>query len=320
MKLENNKLHQILIRNYTTAGGTVFDIPVSYQVFGRPLHTAPVVLINHALTGNSDVAGENGWWKKLVGDGKLINTLKCTVVCFNIPGNGYDDFYVDQYQDFTTSDIAQLFLNGLKELNINQLYAIIGGSLGGAIGWEMLAIEPDLTKNFIPIATDYKTTDWLYSQCLIQKYLLENPENPLEKARNHAMLCYRTPESLNLRFNREISSENQKWKSHEWLDYHGRALKERFAVKAYQLVNHLLMTINADPEKLQHIKAEIHLISVNTDLFFPAFEMEKTYCLLKETNHINYHIISSIHGHDAFLMEYEQLIEILKPIFENDRP
>ena len=319
MKLENNMLQQTLIRNYTTSGGTVCDIPVSYQVFGRPLHTAPVVLINHALTGNSDVSGENGWWKKLVGGGKLIDTRKFTVLCFNIPGNGYDNFFIENYQDLTARDVACILIYGIKSLNISKLYALIGGSLGGAIGWEMLVLEPDLTKYFVPIATDYKTTDWLYSQCLVQKFLLENPENPLEKARIHAMLCYRTPESLNLRFNREISEENQKWKSHEWLDYHGRALKERFAIKAYRLVNHLLMTINADPEKLKNIKAEIYLISVNTDLFFPDFEIQKTYQLLKHTNHINYHTISSIHGHDAFLMEYEQLIEILKPIFENDR-
>jgi len=310
-----NNLQTILITDFTTSNGSVYDIPLSYELFGKPLHSAPIILINHALTGNSDVAGENGWWKKIVGDGKLIDTKKYTVICFNIPGNGYDEFFIEDYKFFSTFDIAQLFLNGLKELNINQLYAIIGGSLGGAIGWEMLAIEPNLTQNFIPIATDYKTTDWLYSQCLIQKYLLENPDNPLEKARVHAMLCYRTPESLNLRFNREVSVENQKWKSHEWLDYHGKALSERFALKAYKLVNHLLTTINADSSKLENIKAEIRLISVNTDLFFPAFEMEKTYQLLKETNRVNYHVISSIHGHDAFLMEYEQLIEILKPIF-----
>ncbi len=314
-----SNLQTILIKDFTTSSGSVYTIPLSYQTFGKPLHSAPIILINHALTGNSDVAGENGWWKKLVGDGKLINTEKYTVICFNIPGNGYDDFFIEDYQSFNVSDVAYLFIYGLKILNINNLYAIIGGSLGGAIAWEMLALEPNLAKYFVPIATDYKTTDWLYSQCLIQRYLLENTESPLEKARVHAMLCYRTPESLNLRFNREVSQENQKWKSHEWLDYHGKSLSERFAVKAYQLVNHLLMTINADPEKLKNIQAEIHLISVNTDLFFPAFEIEKTNQLLKNTNTIHYNEISSIHGHDAFLMEYEQLIEILKPIFEDDR-
>lgn len=85
------------------------EIPLSYQVFGQPLHSAPIVLVNHALTGNSNVAGEQGWWKTLIGKGKPIDTDKFTILCFNIPGNGYDDFFIDNYKDFTTRDIAEFF-------------------------------------------------------------------------------------------------------------------------------------------------------------------------------------------------------------------
>ncbi|PIR12555.1 MAG: homoserine acetyltransferase, partial [Flavobacteriales bacterium CG11_big_fil_rev_8_21_14_0_20_35_7] len=49
-------------------------IKLSYQSFGKPLFSAPLVLVNHALTGNSDVAGEHGWWNSIVGDSKLIDT------------------------------------------------------------------------------------------------------------------------------------------------------------------------------------------------------------------------------------------------------
>lgn len=60
-------------------------------------------------------------------------------------------------------------------LNINELYAIIGGSLGGGIGWEMLGLNNTLAQNFIPVATDWKTSDWLYAQCLVQDFYLHNP-------------------------------------------------------------------------------------------------------------------------------------------------
>ena len=311
-----NELQHINLNNFTTQNGKVLDIPLSYQLFGKELYSAPIVLINHALTGNSDVAGENGWWKSLVGDGKIIDTNRFTVISFNIPGNGFDGFFIDNYEDFTAQDIASIFIEGLKKLKIEKLFALVGGSVGGSIGWEMLTLQNDLAEKFIPIATDFKTSDWLHSQCLVQKFLLESEEKPLEKARVHAMLCYRTPESLNLRFNREIDSEKQILKSHDWLNFHGNQLNERFSLKAYKLVNHLLMNINGKENELENINAEIHLVSVDSDLFFPAFEIKNTYQYLKnKTKTVHYHEINSIHGHDAFLMEYEQLNAILKPIF-----
>lgn len=311
-----NELQHINLNNFTTQNGKVLDIPLSYQLFGQPLHTAPVILINHALTGNSDVTGKNGWWQTLVGEGKVIDTNCFTIICFNIPGNGFDGFFIDKYTDFTAHDIAEVFIKGLKSLKINKLFALVGGSVGGSIGWEMLVSANDLAEKFIPIATDFKTSDWLHSQCLVQKFLLDSPEKPLEKARIHAMLCYRTPESLNVRFNREVVAEKQILKSHDWLNFHGLRLNERFSLKAYKLVNHLLMTITVKENDLAKINAEIHLVSVDSDLFFPAFEIKNTYQYLKnKTKTVHYHEINSIHGHDAFLMEYEQLNAILKPIF-----
>lgn len=311
-----NKLKHINIQLFETQNGKVLDIPLSYQLFGKELYSAPIVLINHALTGNSDVAGENGWWKSLVGEGKVIDTNQFTIICFNIPGNGFDGFFIDNYEDFTVQDMAKIFLEGLKNLKIKKLFALVGGSIGGSIGWEMLTLENNLAERFIPIATDFKTSDWLHSQCLVQKFLLESEEKPLEKARIHAMLCYRTPESLNSRFNREIDSEKKILKSHDWLNFHGKRLNERFSLKAYKLVNHLLMNINGKQNELDNINAEIHLVAVDSDLFYPAFEIKNTYdFLLNKNRNVQYHEIKSIHGHDAFLMEYQQLNTILKPIF-----
>ena len=313
-----NELQHINLNNFTTQNGKVLDIPLSYQLFGKELYSAPIVLINHALTGNSDVAGENGWWKSLVGERKIIDTNRFTIISFNIPGNGFDGFFIDNYEDFTAQDIASIFIEGLKKLKIEKLFALVGGSVGGSIGWEMLTLQNDLAEKFIPIATDFKTSDWLHSQCLVQKFLLESEEKPLEKARVHAMLCYRTPESLNSRFNREMDSEKQILKSHDWLNFHGNLLNERFSLKAYKLVNHLLMNINGKENELENINAEIHLVSVDSDLFYPAFEIKNTYHFLQNKNkNVQYHEINSIHGHDAFLMEYEQLNTILKPIFLN---
>ncbi|MCB0486545.1 MAG: homoserine acetyltransferase, partial [Flavobacteriaceae bacterium] len=72
-------LHKIVLKEYKTYSGALYkELPLSYQLFGKELHTAPVVLVNHALTGNSNVAGETGWWNQLIGDRKIIDTQKYT--------------------------------------------------------------------------------------------------------------------------------------------------------------------------------------------------------------------------------------------------
>ncbi len=126
-------IRHLAIENFKTINGSVQDLQLSYQLFGQPLHSAPIVLVNHALTGNSNVAGEQGWWSDLIGEGKCINTDQYTILAFNIPGNGYDGFVIENYKDFVAGDIAKIFLLGLDRLEISKLYAIIGGSLGGGI-------------------------------------------------------------------------------------------------------------------------------------------------------------------------------------------
>jgi len=301
--------------SYQTLSNKEYHIPLSYQLFGKDLFSAPVILVNHALTGNSNVSGEKGWWKQLIGENEVIDTNKYTVLCFNIPGNGYDDFLIDEHEDFTAADIANIFLKGLEILKIKSLYAIIGGSLGGGIGWEMLVKKPNLAEIFIPIACDFKTHDWLHAQCLVQKFLLNGNDKPLQKARIHAMLCYRTPQSLNDRFQNRYNQEKQSLESEGWLVYHGNALNERFSLKSYKLMNHLLMNINAGEAQLEKIEARMHMISVDTDLFFPASEIRMCFeKLTKKKKNVFCHEIKSIHGHDAFLMEYKQLNTIIKNI------
>lgn len=311
-----NQLNFITLYQFKLHSGKILDINLSYQTFGPELFSAPVILVNHALTGNSNVSGEKGWWKDLIGKEKIIDTDRFTVLCFNIPGNGYDGNIIENYQDFITSDVARIFLEGLNYLKIEKLHTIIGGSLGGGIGWEMLAVNPELTENFIPVACDYQTSDWLYSQCLVQKFLLEQKEEPLHKARAHAMLCYRTPESLNSRFKNEFLIDKEIRKSEDWLNFHGKKLAERFSLQAYKLMNQLLMSIRADRDQLHLISADIHLVAVDSDLFFPAREIKETYqFLISKRPNVFYHEINSIHGHDAFLMEYEQFTNILKKVF-----
>ena len=267
---------KLTIKAFTTQSDHTQDISLSYEHFGLPLDQAPVVLVNHALTGNSNVAGADGWWSALIGPDKCIDTNRYAVLAFNIPGNGYDGFVIDAYKQFVAKDMAQLFLLGLEALGVSKLYAIIGGSLGGGIAWEMAALNPDITSHLIPVASDWKSTDWLIANCQIQEQFLLNSKQPVHDARMHAMLCYRTPESFNQRFNRSTNEALQVFNVESWLTHHGEKLQSRFQLSAYKLVNQLLRSIDITkngPEafrKLQESDTHIHIIGVDSDLFFTA--------------------------------------------------
>jgi homoserine O-acetyltransferase len=318
-----NKIITITIPHFTTESGAIYNsLNLSYQVFGLALSTAPVVLVNHALTGNSQVTGEKGWWSAIIGDHKIIDTRKYTVLAFNIPGNGFDKDLMANYLDFNARDIARLFLKGIESLGIQQLYAIIGGSIGGGIAWEMIALQPEITQHLIPIATDWKSTDWMIANCFAQERILQNSSKPIEDARIQAMLLYRTPASFKAKFNRSLQEDLAVFNIESWLAHHGKKLQERYQLAAYKMMNQILKTIditrNSDgfSEFASNIKATIHIIAIDSDLFFTANENQETYLELKKYHKkVAYSEIVSPHGHDAFLIEYQQLEKILATLF-----
>ena len=317
----------LIISDYTTQSNFHFkNLPISYQVFGKNLGTAPIVLVNHALTGNSEVAGDNGWWQSLIGAGKCINTEIVSVLCFDIPGNGKNGFLIDNYEDVSILDVSNWFLDALNQLGIKSINVGIAGSLGGSILWQMAILKPDLFACIIPIATDWKATDWLLAQCRIQKQILNNSENPVHDARLHAMTFYRTPESFKQKFHRSLSEKESLYNVETWLLHHGKKLENRFHLKSYKLMNHLLMTTGAGiseqdfVKQASRIQGDIHLIGIDSDAFYLNNEIKDTFSLLKlKKDNVCFAEINSIHGHDAFLIEYEQLSGILDPIFNSEK-
>ncbi|MES2748667.1 MAG: alpha/beta fold hydrolase [Bacteroidota bacterium] len=310
-------------------GKLVRYLPLFYQTFGQPINEAPIVIVNHALTGNSNVTGENGWWNDLIGADKIIDTNYFTVIAFNVPGNGYDGDVanlISNYKEFTAKDVARIFLEGIDYLQIQTVFALIGGSLGGGIAWEMANLQPNTFQNLIPIATDWKATDWVIANVLVQDQILNNSDNPIVDARLHAMLLYRTPQSFTKKFQRNRKSKEHFFQIENWLINHGFKLQNRFRLSAYKLMNHLLKTIDITSQTndfkvtASKITANIHIVAVDTDYFFIPDENREAFEILKAVKqNTYYHEIKSIHGHDAFLIEFDQLSQILAPIFNTQK-
>ena len=306
-------LHYDLLDFVTSYGVRIPSLRVTYQLFGKPLGTAPVVVVNHAFTGNSQVAGENGWWAEAIGTA-------------NIPGNGFharEEDMITNYQHWAAVDVARLFNIALKEhLGLNSVFALVGCSLGGGIAWEMAALAPDYFQQLVIVAADWKATDWIIGNCLLQEQILKNSTHPLHDARLHAMLCYRTPQSLKMKFERTTHLPTQLYNVESWLLHHGEKLNKRFSLSAYKLMNQLVKTIDISKDRgsfaeaVAPITAHITIVSTDSDLYFVPQENRDTVAELREMGKpVDYYEIHSIHGHDAFLIEHKQLEQFLKKIF-----
>ncbi len=310
--LVNNPLQKLRLTN-----GQV----LSYQHFGQEIAIAPVIVVNHPLTANSCLTGPEGWWSDLIGENKTIDTNIYAVICFNIPGNGYDGYFIDDYKHWHTGTVAGYFIAGLRQLGVKKVHSLIGGSIGAGIAWEMAALSPKFIDKMIPIGGDWKSSDWMIANTYIQNQILSTSTKPIEIARMHAMMCYRTPQSFKLRFNRTVNKELGMFNVESWLMYHGDKLEERFSLQAYKTMNHLLGSIDITrngksfEENIQNIQSEIHIVSINTDLFFPLNEDEETVSLAQKAGvKIKHHLINSEFGHDAFLMEPKKVKVILENI------
>jgi homoserine O-acetyltransferase len=319
-----SQLKHISIPDFVSENQSFYEtISLSYQIFGKALHSAPIVLVNHALTGNSDVAGEKGWWKAIIGNDKLIDTLSYTVLAFDIPNNGYEtDEFKYAFDEFSAQDIAKMFGLALQEMKIEKLHAAIGSSLGGGIAWEMAVLFPELIENLVPIAADWWASDWILGHNRVQLQILENSKKPLHDARMMAMLFYRTPASFKQKFNRSVNTALGIYNIESWLLHHGHTLENRFTLAAYKTMTHLLSSVNITKnyesleEAVDRIKSNVILIGVNSDLFFIPDEIKKAHEILKKQHKKTaYREIISIHGHDAFLIEFEQLVKLLNDVF-----
>lgn len=319
-----DSLKNIKIENYTTFSGAFYkELNISYQLFGKELQSAPIVLPIHAFTANSNVTGdEKSWWKDMIGVNKRIDTNKYSILAFNIPGNEYDGEVIEEYKDFTAGDIARLFLLALEKLEINKIYASIGASLGGGIIWEMAAQNSDLFEYIIPIASDYQASDWIIGNCYVQEQIIKNSQYPLRDARIFSMLFYRSEASIMKKFARSRTDDDKLFNIESWLKHHGKKLEKRFSLNSYKLMNNLLASIDICrngkdlPEVLGSIESKIVQIGIDSDILFTRqriLDIKEYLDVLGLKN--EYYEIKSIHGHDAFLIEYDQLSEILKDIF-----
>lgn len=305
-----------LIPKKYTSHFTESECEISYQHLVSSLEN-PTIVIHHALTGNSNVTGENGWWKEIVGKHKVINTDKYNILSIDTLGNGFftqTHEVIQNIDQLKIQDIAKMNLWLLNELQLTEIHSLVGGSLGGAIAWEMWHLSPKTFQQLICIGAHPFEDHWIKANIYLQKQLLNQNEKGYEQARMWSMLFYRNALGIDEKFKNSTQSIES------WLDYHGNSLKQRFSKKSYEIMNHLLGSIGKDLNKTEVLQTaknnttNIVVVSISTDwLFHPQHQIDWVNELQQVHSNVQHYSLESIHGHDAFLIEFEKLEKILTP-------
>ena len=153
-------------------GQTISNFPLAYETYGKLNDKKDnAILAFHALTGDQFASGVNpitnkeGWWNYLIGPEKAIDTKKYFVICANVIGgcmgsHGPSDkdpdtgnIFGTNFPVITINDMVNAQYNLLDHFNIDKLFSITGGSMGGMQVLQFISNFPDKAKTVIPIAT-----------------------------------------------------------------------------------------------------------------------------------------------------------------------
>lgn len=223
----------------------------------------------------------------------------------------------------TPWDQARSILLALDALGVEEVSLVTGGSLGGMIVLCLAALAPERFARMAPIATSEAASAWVVGlNHVARQALLLDPGFPesahrgLELARQLAMLSYRAEPGLEASQPRPPSwSSRALYLVQSYLEHQGRKLEARFDARAYlaqlgAMDHHDLA--RAPQGGLEHIRASSLCVGIDRDqLFFPEHMEALARKLRALGRHAEHAELTSLHGHDGFLIEWEQLSALL---------
>ncbi len=256
------------------SGSSIGPITIAYETCGTLSQEKDnVILILHALSGDSHVAGyydpkdsKPGWWDIMVGPGKGIDTDKYYVICSNIIGScagstgpssinpGTGKPYGTDFPMITIGDMVEAQKALLDHLNIKSLLSVIGGSVGGMQVLEWCVRYPDMVKSAIPLATTTKHSalaiafNEVARQAIMADpnwnnghyYSGKKPDMGLAIARMIGHITYLSDESMRLKFGRKLQNRSAlsfefgaEFQVESYLQYQGNKFIERFDANSF---------------------------------------------------------------------------------------
>ncbi len=347
------------------SGETIAPFTIAYQSYGRlNADKSNAILICHALTGDQHVAndhpltGKPGWWDVMVGPGKPIDTDRYFVICSNViggcmgstgpssPNPANDKPYGLDFPVITIADMVRGQARLMDCLGIDQLFSVIGGSMGGMQVLEWAASYPERVFSAIPIATAprHSSQNIGFNEVGRQAIMADpdwhggryydhdkRPAKGLAVARMAAHITYLSEDAMQEKFGRNLQDREKvtfgfdaDFQIESYLRYQGIKFVERFDANAYLYItraldyfdlaaDHATSTGNTLADAFRGTRTRFCVVSFTSDWLYPSSEART---IVKALNavaaKVSFVDITSDKGHDAFLLDEPDFFDAIR--------
>jgi homoserine O-acetyltransferase len=322
-------------------GQSLSQLTLVYETWGDlNSDKSNAVLVHHALSVGSHarMQDENdtfGWWQKIIGPGKAIDTDTFFVICINNLGSCYGSSgplshnpatnqpYRGDFPQVTIGDMTASQKLLADELGIEKFHAVLGGSMGAMLSLEWGISYPDSVANLILISSSYKAYPANIANRSIQNQAIRmdplwqggNYENNemltgFKLARKLGLYTYRNSTEWNGRFNSHGNGSVSDMDIIEYMDYNADKFCAQFDANSYLILTQAMDLFDVTQKHgsieqcFSKIKAKTLVVSVNSDILFTPQQQEELHDALLiggvDCHYINH---PSTYGHDAFLVE-----------------
>jgi homoserine O-acetyltransferase/O-succinyltransferase len=284
-----------------------------------------------------------GWWDALIRPGGAIDTDRWWVVCANTLGGcqgttGPASLASDgspwgsRFPVITVRDQVAVEAALADALGVRQWAAVVGGSMGGMRAIEWAATHPARVQRLIALACGAAASAEQIALCAVQSQAIrldpafhggdyygetgESPRRGLGLARRIGHISYRSELELEARFGRAAQAgENPlasgRYSIESYLDHHADKLVDRFDANSYLVLSRSMDHHDVGRSRggagaaLAAVRASSTVIAIDSDRLYPPRLQLELAELLPDRPDV--HLIASLHGHDAFLIEAEQV-------------
>ncbi|MFT4601494.1 MAG: homoserine O-acetyltransferase [Arenicella sp.] len=313
------------------SGQFLDGLKISYTVKGNPFAEKNIWAC-HALTGDSNVME---WWGGLFGLNQLFSPVDYRIICANVIGSCYGSTGPQEleeptsFPDLTTRDLVKAHQLLADYLNIQEVEILIGASLGGQQALEWAIDKPLFAKNLVLVATNAVHSPYGIAFNEAQRIALRSDltfglksggQEGLKAARAIAMLSYRSYKDFKLKQS-DVDRKAFGHRAASYVAYQGEKFENRFNPNSYYTLTKVMDSHDVSrgrsslEDVLRTVRSKTLVIGVDSDLLFPISEQEFLHSHIPKSE---FGVIKSDYGHDAFLIEYEQLQKLVKDFLFND--